>query len=290
MQKSKIAVWGCLKIAVKRREAKSKGEKERYIHLNAEFQRIGRRDKKAFLSDQCKETEENNRMGKTKDLLKKIRYTKGTFHAKMGTIKDRNSLNLTEAEDVKKRWQEYTEKLYKNNLHDPDNHNGVITHLEPDILECEVKWVLGSITTKKASRGDGIPVKLFQIQKMMLWKSCTQYDQQIWNTQQSPQDWKRSVFIPIPKKGNAKECSNYCRIAFISHACKLILKILQASLNSTRTENFQMFKMDLESMDDPEIKLPRITENRKGKRIPEKIKYFCFIECAKALTVWITTL
>ena len=166
----------------------------------------------------------------------------------------------------------------------------MVTHLEPAILDCKVKWALRSITKNKATGGDGIPAELFQIQKMMLWKSCTQYDQQIWNTQQSPQDWKRSVFIPIPKKVNAKECSNYCTIAFISHACKLILKILQASLNSTRTENFQMFKMDLESMDDPEIKLPRITENRKGKRIPEKIKYFCFIECAKALTVWITTL
>ena len=126
---------------------KSKGAKERYKHLNAEFQRIVRRDKKAFFSNQCKEIEEKNRMGKTRGLFKKIRDTKGTFHAKMGTIKDRNGMDLTEAEDIKKRWQEYTE-LYKNDLHDPDNHDGVITHLEPDILECEVKWALGSITTK----------------------------------------------------------------------------------------------------------------------------------------------
>ena len=128
-----------LQTAVKRREGKSKGEKERYKHLNAEFQRIARRDKKAFLSDQCKEIEENNRMGKTRDLFKEIRDTKGTFHAKMGTIKDRNGINLTEAEDIKKRWQQHTEQLYKNDLHDPDNHDAVITHLEPDILECEVK-------------------------------------------------------------------------------------------------------------------------------------------------------
>ena len=128
-----------LQIAVKRREAKSKGEKERYTHLNAEFQRIVRRDKKAFLSNQCKETEENNRMGKTRYLFKKIRDTNGTFHAKMGSIKDRNGMDLTEAEDIKKRWQEYTEELYKKELHDPDNHDGVITDLEPDILECEVK-------------------------------------------------------------------------------------------------------------------------------------------------------
>ena len=128
-----------LKIAVKRREAKSKGEKERYNHLNAEFQRTARRGKKAFLNDPCKEIEEKNRMRKTRDLFKKCRDAKGTFHAKMGSIKDRNGMDLTEAEDVKKRWQEYTEGLYKKNLHDPDNHDGVITHLEPDILECEVK-------------------------------------------------------------------------------------------------------------------------------------------------------
>jgi len=124
--------------------------------LNAEFQRIARKDKKAFLSDQCKEIEENNRMGKTGDLFKKIRDTKGTFHAKMDTIKD-----LTEAEDIKKRWQEYTEGLYKKDLNDPDNHHGVITHLEPDILESEIKWALGSITVNRASGGDGIPVELF---------------------------------------------------------------------------------------------------------------------------------
>ena len=136
MKKAKWLSEEALQIAVK-----SKGEKERYKHLNAEFQRIARRDKKASFSDQCKETEENNRMGKTRDLFKKIRDTKGTFHAKMGTKKDRNGMDLTEAEDIKKRWQEYTE-LYKKELHNPDNHDGVITHLEPDILNCEVKWAL----------------------------------------------------------------------------------------------------------------------------------------------------
>ena len=152
-KKCKKAKWlseEALQIAEKRREANGKGEKERYSHLNAEFQRIARRDKKAFLSDQCKEIEENNRMGKTRDLFKKIRDTKGTFHAKLSTIKDRNGMDLTEAEDCKKRWQEYTEDLYKKDLHDPDNHDGVITHLEPDILECKVKWALGSITMNKA--------------------------------------------------------------------------------------------------------------------------------------------
>ena len=133
--------------------------------MNAEFQRIARRDKKAFLSDHCKEIEENNRMGKTRDLFKKIRDTKETFHAKMGIIKDRNGMDLTGAEGIKKRWQEYTEELYKKDLHDPDNHNGVITHLEPDILEYKVKWALGSITMNKASGSDGISVDLFQILK-----------------------------------------------------------------------------------------------------------------------------
>ena len=151
-----------LQIAEKRREAKGKGEKEKHTHLNAEFQRIARRDKKAFLSDQYKEIEENNRMGKTRDLFKKIRDTKGIFHAKMGSIKDRNGLDLTEAEDIKKRWQEYTEELYKKGLHKQNNHDGVITHLEPDILECEVKWALGSITTNKASGGSRIPPSCFK--------------------------------------------------------------------------------------------------------------------------------
>ena len=141
-KKCKKAKWlsgETIQIAVKRREAKSKGEKERYKHLNTEFQRIARRDKKVFFSDQCKEIEENNRMGKTRGLFKKIRDIKGTFHAKMGLIKDRNGMDLTEAEDIKKRWQECTEELYKKDLHDPDNHDGVITYLEPDILKCEVK-------------------------------------------------------------------------------------------------------------------------------------------------------
>ena len=148
----------------------------------------------------------------------------------MGSIKDRNGMDLTEAEDIKKRWQEYTEELYKKDLHDQDNHDGVITHLEPDILECEVKWTLGSITMNKASRDDGIPVKLFQILKDDAVKVLHSICQQIWKTQQWPEDWKRSVFIPSSKKDNAKECSNYYTIAFISHTSKVMLKILQAWL------------------------------------------------------------
>ena len=148
----------------------------------------------------------------------------------MGTIKDRNGMDLTEAEDIRKRWQEYTEEPYKKDLHDPDNHNGVITHLEPDILECEVRWALGSITVNKASGGDGIPVELFQILKDDAVKVLHSICPQIWKTQQWPQGWERSVFIPIPKKGNAYECSNYCIIVLISHTSKVMLKILQARL------------------------------------------------------------
>ena len=157
-------------------------------------------------------------MGKTRDLFKKISDTKGTFHAKMGSRQDRNAMDLTEAEDIKKMWQEYTEELYKKDLHDPDNYNGVIIHLEPDIQECEVNWALGNIPTNKASGGEGIPVELFQILKDDAAKVLHSICQQIWKTQQWPHDWKRSVFIPIPKKGNAKECSNYHTIALTSHA------------------------------------------------------------------------
>ena len=169
-------------------------------------------------------------MRKTRDLFKKIRDTKGTFHAKMGTIMDRNGMDLTEAEDIKKTWQEYTEELYKKDLHDPDNHNGVITHPERDILECKFKWALGSTTTNKASGGDGILAELFQILKDDAVEVLHSIRQPIWKTHQWLQDWKRSVFIPISKKGNDKECSNYHTIALSLHASKVMLKVLQARL------------------------------------------------------------
>ena len=195
---------------MERREVKSKGEKERYKHLNAEFQRIARRDKKAFLSDQCKELEENKRMGKTRDLFKKVRDTKATFHAKMGTIKDKSAMDLKEAEDIKKRWQEYTEALYKKDLNDPDNHDGMITHLEPDILECEVKWALGSIPKNKASGGD---VELFQILKDDAVKGLHSISQQIWKAQQWPQGWKKISFHSNPKE---RQCQ---RMFKLPHNC-----------------------------------------------------------------------
>ena len=219
-------------------------------------------------------------MGKIRDLFKKIRDTKGTFHAKMGSILDRNGRDLTEAEDIKKRWQEYTEELYKKDLHDPDHHNGVITHLEPDILEGEVKWVLGSITTNKASGSDGIPVELFQILKDHAVKVLHSIWQQIWKTQQWSQDWKRSVFIPILLKGNAKASSNYHTTVLISYASKVMLKIFQA--------RFQQFV---------NCELPDVQAGfRKGRGIRDQIAnirwiikkarefqkniYFCFIDYA----------
>ena len=183
-------------------------------------------DKKAFLNEQCKEVEENNRRGKTSDLFNKIGDTKGTFHTKMGTVKDRNSIDLTEAEDTKKRCQECTEELCKKDLHDPDDHDGVIMVRHPGM---QSQVALGSTTTNKASGGDRIPVELFQILKDDAVKVPHSICQQIWKTQQWLQDRKRSVLIPIPKKGNGKECSNYRTIVLISHTSKVMLKILQAS-------------------------------------------------------------
>ena len=187
---------------------KSKGEKERYKHLNAEFQRIARRDKKAFLSDQCKEIEVNNRMGKTRDLFKKIRDTKGTFHSKMGSIKDRNGMDLTEAEDIKKRWQEYTEELYKKHILDPDNQDGVITHLEPDILECEVKWALGNITMNKDSGGDGIPAKPFQI----LLRCYTQYVSKFGKLSSGHKTGKCQVSFQSQRRAMPKNTQNIAQL------------------------------------------------------------------------------
>ena len=180
----------------------------------------------------------NKQKGTARDHFKKIKDIKGTFHAKMGTIKERNNMDLTEAEDIK-RWQEYTEKLYKKGLWvDLDNHNGMLTHLEPNILECEVKWVLGSITTNKANGYYGISAELFQILKDNAVKVLHAICQQIWKTQQWPQDWKRSVFILNPKMGNTKECSNHCTIALISHASKVMLKIWQARLLQYMNQEF----------------------------------------------------
>ena len=225
-------------------------------------------------------------MGKTGDLFKKIRDTKGTFHAKMGSIKDRNGIDPAEAEDIKKRWQEYTEELYIKDLYDPYIHDGVITHLEPDILECEVKWALGSITMNKASGCDEIPVVLFQILIDDAVKVLHSISQQIWKTQQWPQDWKRPVFIPIPKKGNAKECSNYHTIALISHASKVMLKILQARLQ--KYMNCEFTGIQAGKAEEPEIKVPKFSGSLKKQENCRKTSIYALLTTPKPLTVWIT--
>ena len=198
-------------------------------------------------------------------------------------------MDLTEAEDIKKTWQEYTEGLIKKDLHDPDNHDGVITHLESNILEYEVKWALGSITTKKASGGDGIPAELFQILKEYAVKVLHSICQQIWKTQQWPQDWKRSVFIPIPKKGNPKECSDYCTIALISHASKVMLKILQARLQQYVNHEFPDVQAGFRTGRRTRDQVANICWIIKKAREFQKNIYFCFIDYANTLTVWITT-
>ena len=201
----------------------------------------------------------------------------------MGTIKDINGMDLTEAEDIKKTWQQYTEELYKRDLHDPDIHDGVVTHLEPDSLECKVKWALGSIATNKARGGDGIQAELFQILKDDAVEVLHSICQQIWKIQQWPQDWKRSVFIPIPKQGNAKECSNYHTIAFISHISKVMLKILQARLQQYM--NFQMYKLDLEKAEEPEIKLPTSAGSSKKQESSSKTSTSVLLTMTKPLTM-----
>ena len=206
----------------------------------------------------------------------------------MDTIKDRNGIDLTEAEDIK-RWQEYTEELYKKDLHDPDNCNGVITHLEPDILECEVKWTLGSITTNKASGGDGIPVELFQILKDDAVKVLNSICQQIWKTQQWPQDWKRSVFISIPKKGNAKECSNYRTIALISHASKVMLKILQARLQQYVNHELPDVQAGFRKGKGTRDQIVNICWIMEKAREFKKTSISALLTMPKPLVVWITT-
>uniref|UniRef100_A0A4W2C7I2 RNA-directed DNA polymerase n=1 Tax=Bos indicus x Bos taurus TaxID=30522 RepID=A0A4W2C7I2_BOBOX len=201
------------------------------------------------------------------------------------SIKDRNGMDLTEAEDIKKRWQEYTEELYKKDLHDQDNHNGVITHLEPDILECEVKWALESITMNKASGSDGIPVELFQILKDDAVKGLHPICQQIWKTQQSstfPEDWKRSAFIPIPKKGNAKECSNYRTTALISHASKVMLKILQARPQQYVNRELPDVQAGFRKGRGTRDQIANILRIIEKAREFQKNIYFCFIDYAKA--------
>ena len=224
-------------------------------------------------------------MGKTRDVFKKIRDIKGTFHAKMGSIKDRNGRDLTEVEDIKKRWQEYTEELYQKDLHNPDNHDGVITHLEPDILECEVKWALESITMNKASECDGIPVELFQILKGDAMKVLHSIYQQIWKTQQWPQDWKKSVFIQSLRKAMPKNAQTTTQL-HSSHT--LVKQCLKFSKPGFRTENFQKFKLVLEKAEEPDIRLPISAGSLKKQESSRKTSISALLTTPKPSTVWIT--
>ena len=261
----------------KEEKQKAKEKRKDIPKLNAEFQRIARGDKQAFLSDQCKEIEENNRIGKTRDLFKKMRDTKGTFHVKMGSKKVRNGMDLTEAEDIKKRWQEYTEELYKKDLHDPDNHNGVITHLESDILE----WV-GSNTTSKASGGDGIPAELFQILKDDAVKVIALNMSANLENSSVATGVEKVHFHSVPKKGSAKECSNNCTIALILHASKVMLKILQARLQQCVNHELPDALVGFRKGKRTRDQIANIRWIIKKAREFQKNIYFCFIDYTKA--------
>ena len=226
-KKQRMAKWlseEALQIFEKRREAKGKGERERQTELNAEFQRTARRDKKAFLSEQCKERGKQQNGQDQRALQENERY-QGNISYKNGQTKDRKGKDLTEPEDIKKRCQEYPGELYKKGLNDLDNHDGVVTHLEPAVLECEAQWALGSTTMNKASGGDGTPAELSQTLKDNPVSVLRSVRQQLWETQQGPQDRKRAVFIPVPKQVNAEECSNYSMIAFIARLCSRSCKV-----------------------------------------------------------------
>ena len=250
--------------------------------MNAQFQRIARTDKEALLSDECKEIEENNIMGKTRDLFKKIRHTKGTFHAKMGSIKDRKGMYLTEVEDIKKRWQDYTKELYKNDTHDADNHDGVITHLEPDILECEVKWALGSITMNKASGGDGIPDELFHILKddavKVLHSICANLENSALAT-----GWKKVSFHSNPKERQyQKLLKNYRPIALISHASKVMLKIFQFRLQQYVNRELPGIQAGFRKGRGNRDQIANIRWIMVKAREFQKNIYFCFIDYVKS--------
>ncbi|XP_060137402.1 uncharacterized protein LOC132593028, partial [Zootoca vivipara] len=284
-RKCKKAKWlsnEALQIAEERRQAKCKGDRERYRKLNADFQKTARRDKRVFLNEQCKEIEENNRMGKTRDLFKKIGDMKGTFRTKITIIKDKTGKDLTEAEDIKKRWQEYTEELYQKDMEVSYTPGSVVADLEPDILEREVKWALESTANNKASGSDDIPAELFKILKDDAVKVLHPICQQVWKTQQWPEDWRRSVYIPIPKKGSAKECSNYRTIALISHASKVMLKILQGRLRQYVDRELPEVQAGFRKGRGTRDQIANMRWIMEKAREFQKNIYFCFIDYAKA--------
>ena len=280
--KTKCLFEEALQTAEKRREAKGKGEKERYTHLNAEFQRIARRDKKPSSVINAKKQSKTIERERLEISSRKLRDTKRNFHAKMSTIKDTNGTDLTEAEEIKKRWQEYTEEPYKTGLQDPDKHDGVVPLPEPDTLECEGKQALGSISRNKAGGGGGAPAEPLQILKDDAVKVLRAICQHIWKTQQQTQDWKTSVFIPIPKEGTTEECSNYRTVALISPASKVVLKILQVRFQqyvNRELPNVQAGFRKGRGTRDQTANIRWITEKKTGFH---KNICFGFIDCAKA--------
>ncbi|KFD66335.1 hypothetical protein M514_21622 [Trichuris suis] len=283
--KSKKATWlsqEALRVAEDRREAKRKGERGRFVQLNAEFERLARRDREDFLEEQCTEVEENNRRGKIRDLYKKVRGIKEVFRPKISTIKDENGRDLTNIEEIKKRWRDYTNKLYKKELNVTESPDNMIGDLEPDILESEVTLALRSIANNKAPGHDGIPVELFKILKEDATKILHPICQQIWKTQQSPSDWKRSIYVPIPKKGSAKDCSNYRTIALISHASKVMLKILQARLQQYVSRELPEEQADFRRGRGTRDQIANIRWIMEKAREFQKIMYLCFIDYTKA--------
>ncbi|CAM4842093.1 unnamed protein product [Rotaria magnacalcarata] len=281
-KKAKWLTADTLKIAEERRNAKGSEDKERFSRLNAEFQRRARRDREKHINDQCQQIEDNNRKGKTRDLFKKIDEIKRTFHAKIGTIKDKQGRDLMEKEDIKKRWRKYTEELYKKDTQSIDVNDGSTIELKPDILESEIKWALECIANNKAPSIDEIPAELFKILGDDAVKILLAICQQIWKTQQWPKDWKRSIYIPIPKKGSAKECSNYWTIALISHASKIMLKILQARLEQYITRELPDVQAGFRKWRGTRDHIASIRWIMEKAMEFQKDIYLCFIDYTKA--------
>ncbi|XP_062826487.1 uncharacterized protein LOC134296190 [Anolis carolinensis] len=284
-KKSKKAKWlsaETLEVAQERRKVKGNSDGGDMSNLNAQFHRLARRDKELFLNKQCMEVEEDNRIGRTRDLFQKIRNIGCKFQAKMGMIKNKDGKDLTEAEEIKKRWREYTEDLYRKDNNIEDSFDGVVSELEPDILRSEVEWVLRSIANNKAAGDNGIPAELFKILKDDAVKVMHAICQQIWKTQEWPSDWKKSVYIPIPKRGNAKECSNFRTVALISHASKVMLKILQGRLQQYMERELPDVQAGFRKGRGTRDQIANIRWIIEEAREFQKNIYFCFIDYPKA--------
>uniref|UniRef100_A0A803T5C1 ribonuclease H n=1 Tax=Anolis carolinensis TaxID=28377 RepID=A0A803T5C1_ANOCA len=284
-KKTKKARWlfaETLEVDQERRKAKGNSDRGRYAQLNAQFQRLARRDKELFLNKQCMEVEEDNRIRRTRDLFQKIRNIRGKFQAKMGMIKNKDDRDLTEVEEIKKRWREYTDDLYRKDNNIEDSFDGVVNELEPDILRSEVEWALRSIANNKAAGDNGIPAELFKILEGDAVKVMHAICQQIWKTQDWPSDWKKSIYIPIPKKGNDKKCSNFHTVALISHASKVMLKILQGRLQQYMERELPDVQAGFRKGRGTRDQIANTCWIMEEAREFQKNIYFCFIDYSKA--------